>query len=99
MFVTTVMVPTPQDCWAATTKYGRLLRVTTNQSDAARPALLFGGTAILGCAVFAVHSRNRVPLALIRMLTPSFASSASRKVLRDRTQQAELFFPVALATG
>src|SRR5436309_3423845 len=36
MFATIVMAPTPQDCWAAITKYGRWLRVTTKLFEAAR---------------------------------------------------------------
>jgi len=39
MFVTIVMAPTPQDCWAAITKYGRWLRGTTKQFEAARASL------------------------------------------------------------
>ncbi len=33
MFETIVMVLTPQDCWAAITKYGRSLRATTKRFD------------------------------------------------------------------
>ena len=68
MFVTIVMVPTPQDCWAAITKYGHWLRVITKQFEAARVRLV----PLDDLGALRQERLSSVPSSFLRLSAPYF---------------------------